>query len=137
MAIAAKKLSQVSVHMGIAFGLMYVLTGSVAFGGLAAVLEPVINVVLLPFHERAWHWLRSQLPVQRLALIAAEKVSQTLMHAGVAFGVLYGATGSLAFGGLAAVLEPIINVIALPLHDHLFDRHLRRKITAFATPGAV
>jgi hypothetical protein len=34
-------------------------------------------------------------------------------------------------------LEPIINVIALPLHDHLFDRHLLRKITAFATPGAV
>jgi len=27
MAIAAKKMSQVTAHMGIAFGLMYVLTG--------------------------------------------------------------------------------------------------------------
>ena len=65
MAIAAKKMSQVTAHMGIAFGLMYVLTGSVAFGGLAAVLEPVINVVLLPFHERAWHALRKRVATTR------------------------------------------------------------------------
>lgn len=126
MAIAAKKLSQVTTHMGIAFGLMYVLTGSVAFGGLAAVLEPVINVVLLPYHERAWRALRGHSPGRRLSLLAAEKTSQTLMHAGVAFGVMYAATGSLAFGGLAAILEPIINVIALPFHDRLFDRHVLR-----------
>lgn len=124
MAIAAKKMSQVTAHMGIAFGLMYVLTGSLAFGGLAAVLEPVINVALLPFHERAWHGLRARFVGRRLALLAAEKASQTAMHAGVAFGVMYFATGSLAFGGLAAVLEPIINVIALPWHDRLFERHV-------------
>jgi uncharacterized membrane protein len=112
--------------MGIAFGLMYVLTGSVAFGGLAAVLEPVINVVLLPYHERAWRALRARSSGRRLSLLAAEKTSQTLMHAGVAFGVMYAATGSLAFGGLAAILEPIINVIALPVHDRLFDRHVLR-----------
>lgn len=126
MAIAAKKMSQVTAHMGIAFGLMYVLSGSVAFGGLAAVLEPVINVVLLPFHERAWHKLRARFAARRVELIAAEKVSQTAMHAMVAFATLYAATGSLAFGGLAAVLEPIINVIALPFHDRLFDRHVLR-----------
>jgi uncharacterized membrane protein len=126
MAIAAKKLSQVSAHMGIAFGLMYVLTGSVAFGGLAAVLEPVINVLLLPYHERAWRALRARAPGRRLPLLAAEKASQTLLHAGVAFGVMYAATGSLAFGGLAAILEPIINVLALPVHDRLFDRHVLR-----------
>lgn len=126
MAVAAKKFSQVTTHMGIAFGLMYVLTGSVAFGGLAAVLEPIINVVLLPYHERAWHTLRARAAKRRLALLAAEKTSQTLMHAGVAFSVMYFATGSLAFGGLAAVLEPIINVIALPVHDRLFDRHVLR-----------
>jgi len=124
MAVAAKKLSQVTTHMAIAFGLMYVLTGSMAFGGLAAVLEPVINVVLLPFHERVWHSLRSRLRGRRLALLAGEKFSQTLMHAAVAFGTMYAATGSLAFGGLVAVLEPIINVIALPFHDRLLDRHL-------------
>jgi len=124
MAIAAKKLSQVTVHMTIAFGLMYLLTGSAAFGGLAAVLEPIINVVLLPYHERGWHMLRKRFPGRRLIAFAAEKASQTVLHAGVAFGVLYTATGSLAFGGLAALLEPVINVIALPFHDRLFDRHV-------------
>jgi uncharacterized membrane protein len=133
MAIAAKKLSQVTVHMAIAFSLMYVLTGSVAFGGLAAVLEPVINVGLLPYHERLWHTVRARVASQRLALVAAEKSSQTLMHASVAFGVMYFATGSLAFGGLAAVLEPIINVIALPFHDRLFERHVLRLAPAPAT----
>ena len=126
MAIAANKMSQVTAHMGISFGLMYLLTGSLAFGGLAAVLEPVMNVVLLPFHERTWHVLRSRFSARRLTLVAAEKVSQTMMHALVAFATLYAATGSLAFGGLAAVLEPIINVIALPFHDRLFDRHVLR-----------
>lgn len=126
MATAAKKMSQVTTHMGIAFGLMYVLTGSAAFGGLAAVIEPVINVALLPYHERAWHALRARFAARRLAMLAAEKGSQTVMHAGVAFSVMYFATGSLAFGGLAAVLEPIVNVIALPLHDRLFDRHVLR-----------
>ncbi|WP_342119134.1 DUF2061 domain-containing protein [Pseudoduganella sp. OTU4001] len=132
MAIAAKKMSQVTTHMGIAFGLMYLLTGSVAFGGLAAVLEPVINVALLPYHERGWHALRARFAARRLALLAAEKASQTVMHAGVAFGMMYAATGSLAFGGLAAVLEPIINVIALPFHDRLFERHVLRTATVAA-----
>ncbi|SFG58212.1 Uncharacterized membrane protein [Duganella sp. CF458] len=132
MATAAKKMSQVTAHMGIAFGLMYVLTGSLAFGGLAALLEPVINVVLLPFHERAWHALRTRHSGRRLALVAAEKVSQTLLHALVAFATLYAATGSFAFGGLAAVLEPIINVIALPFHDRLFDRHVLRTVSMAA-----
>lgn len=130
MAIAAKKMSQVTAHMAIAFTLMYVLTGSFAFGGLAAVVEPIINVALLPYHERGWQALRARSQRHRLALLAAEKGSQTLMHAGVAFGVLYAATGSLAFGGLAAVLEPIVNVTILPFHDRLFERHVLRTASA-------
>ena len=130
MAIAAKKMSQVTAHMAIAFTLMYVRTGSFAFGGLAAVVEPIINVALLPYHERGWQALRARFHAHRLALLAAEKTSQTLMHAGVAFGVLYAATGSLAFGGLAAVLEPIVNVIVLPFHDRLFERHVLRTAPA-------
>lgn len=102
------------------------------FGGLAAVLEPVINVVLLPYHERLWELLRPRLSGRRLALLAAEKFSQTLMHAGVGFGVMYAATGSLAFGGVVAVLEPVINVIALPFHDRVFDRYVFRPATGAA-----
>jgi len=44
---------------------MYAVTGSLAFGGLAAVIEPVVNVVLLPLHERAWLHLRRRLAARR------------------------------------------------------------------------
>ncbi|HEY8606007.1 MAG TPA: DUF2061 domain-containing protein [Noviherbaspirillum sp.] len=54
MITAARTTSQILVHMGVAFAVMYVVTGSVAFGGLAALLEPVCNVIVMPLHERLW-----------------------------------------------------------------------------------
>jgi uncharacterized membrane protein len=47
MVIAAKGASQM------------VITGSLAFGGVAAVIEPVVNVLLLPLHDRLWLRIRS------------------------------------------------------------------------------
>jgi uncharacterized membrane protein len=65
MVTAAKSASQMALHMAVAFGVMYAVTGSLAFGGLAAVIEPVVNVVLLPLHERAWLLLRRRLAARR------------------------------------------------------------------------
>ncbi|HZN25887.1 MAG TPA: DUF2061 domain-containing protein [Burkholderiales bacterium] len=56
---AGQTISQIALHMGVAFGVMYALTGSMAFGGIAALVEPVCNVVLLPLHDRLWAKLRS------------------------------------------------------------------------------
>jgi len=124
MVIAAKKTSQVIAHMAIAFAIAYAVTGSVVFGGLAIIIEPVINVLLLPLHERAWATIRAGAATdkERYLRIASEKLSQTIMHMGVAFAVMYFATGSLAFGGMAAVLEPVCNVLLLPLHDRFWDK---------------
>ncbi|OBV41261.1 DUF2061 domain-containing protein [Janthinobacterium psychrotolerans] len=124
MFTAIKTFSQVITHMSIAFGLAYLLTGSLALGGLAAIIEPVINVALLPLHEKLWHAIRQRQAHRHMgvAALAGEKLSQTMMHMGVAFSVMYGATGSAAFGGLLAVVEPICNVIALPFHDGLWER---------------
>lgn len=123
MVIAAKKTSQVIAHMAIAFVIAYAVTGSVVFGGLAIVIEPVINVLLLPLHERAWAAIRARAinERERYLRIAAEKLSQTALHMGVAFTVMYFATGSLAFGGMAAVLEPVCNVLLLPVHDRFWN----------------
>jgi uncharacterized membrane protein len=126
MIIAAKKISQVVTHMAIAFSLMYTVTGSMAFGGLAAIIEPIINVELLPLHEGLWHRLRLRSARSRTTLLAAEKVSQTLFHFVIAVAVMYWATGSLALGGLVAVLEPVLNVILLPYHDGLWARFEQR-----------
>lgn len=121
MAIARKG-SQVITHMAIGFAIAYAFTGSVALGGLAVIVEPVLNVMLLPFHERAWaRQVHETVGRHRYYLLTLEKLSQTGMHMGIAFFVMFFATGSLAFGGMAAVLEPICNVILMPLHDKLWD----------------
>jgi uncharacterized membrane protein len=129
MVTAAKTLSQVFVHTGVAFSIAYWLTGSVAFGGLAAILEPVINVALLPFHQKFWLRVRtlSLNTARKSILILLEKISQLAMHMGIAFALIFWATGSLAFGGLAAILEPLCNVALLPAHDRVWEI-LRTKI---------
>lgn len=65
MVIAAKNMSQVLLHMAVAFGVMYAVTGSLAFGGLAAIIEPVVNVVLLPLHDKVWLRMRRRLAQRR------------------------------------------------------------------------
>jgi len=124
MVIAAKKTSQVVAHLAIAFAIAYAVTGSVVYGGLAIIIEPMINVLLLPLHEKAWSALRARSTGGRdcYLRIAAEKLSQTILHMGVAFGVMMCATGSLAFGGMAALLEPVCNVLLLPIHDRFWDK---------------
>ena len=124
MVVAAKKTSQIITHMAIAFAIAYALTGSVLFSGMAIIIEPVINVLLLPFHEKAWATIRARARSERerYVRIAAEKLSQTGMHMAIAFAVIYCATGSLAFGGIAAILEPVCNVLLLPIHDRFWDR---------------
>lgn len=124
MVTAVKTASQLATHMGIAFAIMYGLTGSVAFGGASAMIEPVCNVALLPLHQRLWAYWQARAGNQRryYALLALEKLSQTGLHMIVAFIVMYGLTGSLAFGGIAALMEPVANVLILPVHDRLWQR---------------
>ena len=119
----ARKGSQIITHLAIGFAIAYAVTGSIALGGLAVLIEPLLNVMLVPFHERAWHRkLQGAIGQRRYLLLTLEKISLSVVHMGVAFGVLYCATGSVAFGGLAAVLEPICNVVLMPLHDRMWDK---------------
>ena len=118
----ARKTSQILTHLAIGFAITYAVTGSVMLGGLAILIEPLLNVLLVPFHERAWkHKVQSAAAGQRLMVVTLEKISLTVMHMGVAFTVIFFATGSMAFGGLAAILEPVCNVLLMPFHDRLWD----------------
>jgi uncharacterized membrane protein len=65
MVTAAKTASQVGVHMVVAFTTLYVLTGSIAFGGIAAVVEPICNVIIMPFHEKLWERIRRRIDARR------------------------------------------------------------------------
>lgn len=65
MVTVAKTTSQIAMHMGVAFAVMYVATGSVALGGVAAVVEPICNVMLLPLHDKMWERIRAKLEVRK------------------------------------------------------------------------
>jgi uncharacterized membrane protein len=52
----AKTLSFALVHFSVAFGVGYLLTGSVAIASALALVEPMANTVAFYFHERAWQW---------------------------------------------------------------------------------
>jgi uncharacterized membrane protein len=134
MAAAARKFSQVVTHMAIGFAITYAVTGSAVFGGLAVLIEPLINVMLVPLHEKLWarfHASGSLFDHCYLQL-AVEKFSLAGVHMGVAFAVLYSVSGSLAIGGLAAVLEPVCNVLLMPLHDRMWERLVPVGRTAIA-----
>lgn len=43
------------MHFIIAFTVAYLLTGSIAVGGLVALVEPLCNAVGFYFHEKVWN----------------------------------------------------------------------------------
>jgi uncharacterized membrane protein len=43
-----------AVHFSVAFGVAYLLTGSIGIASAIAVIEPIANTVAYFFHERAW-----------------------------------------------------------------------------------
>lgn len=66
MRIVAFKTSQMCLHMAVAFTVTYAFTGSLAVGGVAAVIEPICNVMLMPLHDKLW--ARLSLSPERVVL---------------------------------------------------------------------
>ena len=50
-----KTLSFAAMHMTVAFGVVYLLTGDVLAGGAVALIEPLCNTVAFHFHEKWWN----------------------------------------------------------------------------------
>ncbi|WP_200883011.1 DUF2061 domain-containing protein [Massilia sp. BSC265] len=119
--------------MATAFTVIYAMTVNAVFGGLAVIIEPVTNV-LLPYPQSAWPQLgcAARTVRGRYLMVAPERLSQPALHAGVAFAVMYFATGSLALGSMLALLEPVCIVILLPFHDRISDSFASRRSMALA-----
>ena len=49
-----KTLTFAILHMTIAFGVVWALTGSIALGGAVALIEPTLNTIAYFFHEKIW-----------------------------------------------------------------------------------
>jgi uncharacterized membrane protein len=66
MVTAAKTTSQIVMHMSVAFGVMYAVTGSIAFGGIAAIIEPICVVTIMPLHEKLWERIRRKVETRQV-----------------------------------------------------------------------
>ena len=49
-----KTMTFACMHFSIAFGVVYLMTGSVLLGGAVALVEPAVNTVAFYFHEKIW-----------------------------------------------------------------------------------
>ena len=49
-----KTLTFAAMHMGVAFAVVWAMTGSWMLGGAIALIEPACNTVAYFFHELAW-----------------------------------------------------------------------------------
>jgi len=51
----SKTVSFAAVHFSVAFGVGYVMTGSVLVGGAIALVEPFVNTIAYHIHEKVWN----------------------------------------------------------------------------------
>jgi uncharacterized membrane protein len=49
-----KTMTFATLHMTVAFTVVYAMTGSLKLGGAVALIEPVINTVVYFLHEHYW-----------------------------------------------------------------------------------
>ena len=49
-----KTISFAIVHFSVAFTITYIMTGSIVIGGALALIEPAVNTVAFPIHEKVW-----------------------------------------------------------------------------------
>ncbi|TGV06700.1 DUF2061 domain-containing protein [Alcaligenaceae bacterium 429] len=78
MQLIAFKTSQICLHMSVAFAVAYAFTGSLAVGGVAAVVEPICNVTLMPLHDKLWERMRQR---RQSAKQPSEAVASTPLEA--------------------------------------------------------
>ncbi|GLS04440.1 hypothetical protein GCM10007860_15870 [Chitiniphilus shinanonensis] len=60
MVKACEVSSGVALHLVVGFSVTYAMTGSIAAGGLVALVEPLCMVVAHHFHDKVWHGIKAR-----------------------------------------------------------------------------
>lgn len=71
----AKTISFAVVHFTVAFSVGYLLTGSILFGSIMAMVEPAINTVAFYFHEKVWNQIQQRSTEQPVSLRQATSIN--------------------------------------------------------------
>ena len=100
------------VHLTIAVSLGYLLTGSFVLAGLISLVEPALNTIAHGLFDRWWSHRHGEAPALCKTAIFAT------IHFVNAVAVVWALTGSVVIAGALALIEPLVNAVAL----HAFDR---------------
>ena len=64
----------------------------------------------------------------------AKSATFGVLHLGIAFGVSFALTGSVAIAGAITLVEPVVNTVAHYFFDRWWARRERRKVATAALP---
>ena len=67
-----KTITFTTMHISIAFTVVYLMTDSVMVGGAVALIEPLCNSVGYFFHERVWERIRAKQQISAATRSAGE-----------------------------------------------------------------
>lgn len=117
-----KTISYYLMHMIVASGVAYAVTGSWRTALALSLLEPAVQAVAYFFHDKAW---------SRVGAYRGRNLAKTgtyyVMHMVTACAVAYAVTGSWVQAMTLSLLEPTVQVVFFYWHETLWDQRAQRR----------
>jgi uncharacterized membrane protein len=143
------------MHLVVAIGVAYALTGNLQAALAIGVAEPFVQTFAFAFHDRYWAKREGRAAAARsclrgpcihggltslslrpvLSVPVLKTVSYAVMHMVVAMAVAYALTRSWQAALAIGTIEPVVQTFAFTLHDRLWAKAGRRAIPT--EPGLV
>ena len=117
-----KTVSYYFVHIIVAAGVAYAVTGDLVAALTLSLLEPSVQAVAYFLHEKAW--AKARLQSMRTLV---KTLTYYAMHLMVAAGVAYSVTGDLIASLTLSLLEPTVQMAFFFMHEKLWERKAERQ----------
>lgn len=124
------------VHLGVALGVAFAVTGNWAAAIAIGLVEPTVQVFAYALHE--WVWARKSAEHRGLTgwvrhgLDGLKAASYFCVHVVVAVAVVYAVTGDLLAAMAVGLIEPAVQVVAYHLHERAWRRASTRRCACSA-----
>ncbi|HEX2544512.1 MAG TPA: DUF2061 domain-containing protein [Ramlibacter sp.] len=122
----AKTLSFAVIHLALAVGIGWLLTGTFVLAGLLALVEPAVNTVVA--HRLTQLRIGEGRSRKEQALMKSGLLGVSHLFVAVGVGIALG--GSLVAMTAYAVLEPLANAVAHYFFDLWWERRGQRALAA-------
>jgi uncharacterized membrane protein len=117
--VLSKACTYAVMHLAVAVGVAYAITGNWVAAMAIGLLEPFVQVCAYIGHESAWERLRRRRRHGWLSRweLALKPVSYFHLHVAVASAIVYIVTRDAAAALAIGLTEPAVQVVAYHLHE--------------------